>query len=194
MQRVAVLILFCLLPAAFSLSQCGCANAVQAGTNTALGGMDLVQMTDQMAQSIAGDPDVRAAIRAGGALRVVCQPVENEMTSEVLPRGQAEAFVARVRTLLSKQAGGDFVWIMNRDAFYRLRGRELEGVDLGPSPDAVQPQYALTARFNSLTKESAKGRSSYYLCTYQLTNLQDRTVLWTDKYEVKKQAVRGFLD
>jgi hypothetical protein len=167
---------------------------VQAGTNAALGGVDLVEMTDQMAQSIAGDPEVRAAIGKAGALRVVCQPVENEMTAEVLPRGQAEAFVARVRTLLSKQAGDDFVWIMNRDAFYRLRGRELEGVDLGPSPDAVQPQYALTARFNSLTKESAKGRSSYYLCTYQLTNLDDRTVLWTDKYEVKKQAVRGFLD
>jgi hypothetical protein len=32
------------------------------------------------------------------------------------------------------------------------------------------------------------------MCTYQLTNLEDRTVLWTDKYEVKKQAVRGFLD
>src|SRR5881394_3887644 len=150
--RSAALTLVWILNPAFWIlfSSSGCANAVQAGTNTALGGMDLVQMTDQMAQSIAGDPDVRAAIGKEGALRVVCQPVENEMTAEVLPRGQAEAFVARVRTLLSKQAGDDFVWIMNRDAFYRLRGRELEGVDLGPSPDAVQPQYALTARFNSL--------------------------------------------
>jgi hypothetical protein len=193
-RPIASSMLLCLLPTAYCLLLSGCANAVQAGTNTALDGIDLVEMTDRMAQSIAGDPDVRAAIAKEGAMRVVCQPVENEMTAEVLPRGQAEAFVARVRTLLSKQAKNDFVWIMNREAFYHLRERELEGVDLGPSPDAVQPQYALTARFNSLTKESAKGRSSYYLCTYQLTNLDDRTVLWTDKYEVKKQAVRGFLD
>src|SRR5262245_19703048 len=127
---VRLCLLFCLLPSAFCLSTPGCASAVQAGTNTALAGVDLVEMTDRMADSIAGDADVRAAISKDGALRVICQPVENEMTAEVLPRGQAEAFVARVRTLLSKRAGGDFVWIMNRDAFYRLRGRELEGVDL----------------------------------------------------------------
>jgi hypothetical protein len=29
---------------------------------------------------------------------------------------------------------------------------------------------------------------------YELTNLEDRTLLWTDKYEVKKVAVKGFLD
>ena len=83
---------------------------------------------------------------------------------------------------------------MNRDTFYSLRGQELEGVDLGPAPEAVNPQYALTAIFSSITNESSKARSSYYLCVYELTNLQDRTVLWTDKYEVKKRAVKGFLD
>src|SRR5688500_3742486 len=88
--RLFVGLCFCLLPSAFCLSLSGCANAVQAGTNTALGGVDLVQMTDHMAVSIAGDPEVRAAIRKEGAMRVVVQPVENEMTAEVLPRGQAE--------------------------------------------------------------------------------------------------------
>jgi hypothetical protein len=75
-----------------------------------------------------------------------------------------------------------------------LRGRELEGIDLGPSPDAVNPQYALTAKFSTLTKEDAKRRSAYYLCVYELTNLQDRSVLWTGSYEVKKNAVKEFLD
>jgi hypothetical protein len=45
-----------------------------------------------------------------------------------------------------------------------------------------------------MTKEDASMRTSAYLCVYELTNLQDRTVLWTDKYEVKKKAVKGFLD
>jgi len=173
---------------------CGCGTAVSHGVNTALSGVDLVTMTDQMAASIAGDPEVQAAIAREGRLVVVVQPVENYMRGEVLPRGQAEAFTGRVRTLLSKHAPDRFVWVMNRDAFYNLRGRELDGVDPGPSPDAMNPRYALTAKFSSLGNETQKVRTSYYLCSYELTNLADRSVLWTDAYEVKKTAVKGFLD
>ena len=172
----------------------GCASAVQHGQSTALDSVDLVRMTDDMARKIIADSDVQRAIESEGTLKVVVQPVENMMTAEVLPRGPAETFTARVRSLLSRHAPDRFTWVMNRDAFYNLRGRELEGVDLGPSPDAIDPQYALVARFSSLTDESSKHRSSYYLCVYELFNLQDRTVLWTDKYEVKKTAVKGFLD
>ena len=171
----------------------GCVSAVQSGHNTALDAADLVQMTDNMSMKILADPDVQAAIERDGKLKVVVQPVENEMTAEVLPKGPSETFTARVRALLSKHAPDRFTWVMNRDTFYDLRGRELD-VDLGPSPEAIDPQYALTAIFSSLTNESSKGRSSYYLCRYELTNLKDRTVLWTDKYEVKKRAVKGFLD
>ena len=171
----------------------GCASAVQAGHNTALDAVDLVRMTDDMAAKIVADPEVQAAIEKSGKLKVVVQPVENRMTAEVLPRGPAETFTARVRALLSNHAPDRFTWIMNRDTFYDLRGRELD-VDLGPSPEAIDPEYALTAIFSSLTDETSRGRSSYYLCTYELTNLQDRTVLWTDKYEVKKTVMKGFLD
>jgi hypothetical protein len=186
---------YCLFVVGFGLVPPGggCASAVQVGHNTALDAADLVQMTDDMSLKILADPEVQAAIERDGKLRVVVQPVENEMTAEVLPKGPAETFTARVRALLSKHAPDRFTWVMNRDAFYDLRGRELD-VDLGPSPEAIDPEYALTAIFSSLTNESSKGRSSYYLCRYELTNLKDRTVLWTDKYEVKKRAVKGFLD
>ena len=185
---------FWLLASGFWLLQApGCASAVQSGRNTALDSVDLVQMTDDMAKKIVADPDVQAAIAREGSLKVVVQPVENEMTAEVLPKGPAETFTARVRALLSKHAPDQFTWVMNRDAFYDLRGRELD-FDLGPSPDAINPQYALTAIFSSLTNESSKVRSSYYLCRYELTNLHDRTVLWTDKYEVRKRVVKGFMD
>ena len=170
----------------------GCGSAVH-GRNTALDSIDLVRMTDDMAMKIVADPDVQAAIARSGQLKVVVQPVENRMTAEVLPKGPAETFTARVRALLSKHAPDRFTWIMNRDAFYDLRARELD-VDLGPSPEAVNPEYALTAIFSSLTDESSRGRSSYYLCRYELTSLRDRTVLWTDRYEVKKSVVKGFLD
>jgi hypothetical protein len=169
----------------------GCASAVSSGHNTALDSMDLVQMTDQMARSLSGNGRIADVIAKGGQLTIVVQPVENRLTGEVLPPGQAEAFVARVRTLLSKHAPDRFAWCMNRDDFYKMRGRE---IDLGPDPDRVQPEYALTARFMSITDESSKGRSAAYLCSYSLTSLKTSDVLWMDKYEVKKTAVKGFLD
>jgi hypothetical protein len=172
----------------------GCASAVSAGQNTALSGADLVAMTDDMAMKILADPEVQAAIEREGKLPVVVQPVENYMRGEILPRGQADAFTGRVRTLLSKHAPDRFTWIMNRDAFYHLRQRELEGVDPGPSPDAIDPRYALTAKFSSLGDEDQRRRTNYYLCVYELTNLGDRSVLWTGSYEVKKTVMKGFLD
>src|SRR4029453_8852108 len=124
------------------------------------------------------------------------RPVENRLTGEVLPQGQAEAYTARVRYLLSQQAPDRFVWVMNRDEFHRIRQREWDPAvkDLGPSPDLVQPEYALQARFSSMADESSKRRTAAYFCFYELVNLNDRRVLWQDKYEVQKTAVKGFLD
>ena len=175
----------------------GCATttaAVPSGRNTALDGVDLVAMTDQMARSLAAEPRVNEALAKHGKLSVVVQPVENHLTGEVLPAGQAEAFTARVRMLLSKHAPEKFTWVMNRDAYYRLRQKELEGVDLGPAPEAVSPEYALVARFRSITDETLKRRTASYLCVYELSNIHTRDVIWADQYEVRKVAVKGFLD
>jgi len=172
----------------------GCANALQHGQSSALDSVDLQQMTDDMAMKIAGDPEVLQTFAREGPLVVVVRPVENRLSGEVIPRGQAEAFTARVRTLLSKTAREKFVWVMNRDTFYRLRESELEGIEVGPSPDATNPRYALTATFSNLVSVDPNRRAAYYLCTFQLTDLDLRTILWADRYEVKKIAVKGFLD
>jgi hypothetical protein len=164
------------------------------GYNSSLDSIDLQAMTNQMAVSIMASPAVQAEIKANGPLRVVCEPVENRMTGEILPQGQAQAYTAQVRALLSEHNPDQFMWIMNRDEFYALRQSELAGVPLGPSPDAVNPQYALTARFDSLTQENSDVRSSFYLCVYRLTDLDQRRVLWSGSYRVKKVAVKGFLD
>jgi PBP1b-binding outer membrane lipoprotein LpoB len=172
----------------------GCASAVEAGQNTALNGTDLIAMTDDMAMKILASPAVQQAIAREKTLKVVVQPVVNQMRAEVLPKGPADAFTARLRSLLSHHAPDQFTWIMNRNAFYSLRNQQLSGVELGPSPDAINPEYALTATFTSLADENSQGRSSYYVCVYDLTNLQTRDVLWTGSYEVQKKAVKGFLD
>jgi hypothetical protein len=173
----------------------GCANdtALSHGYNTALDSTDLKRMTDDMAMKIMASPAVQSAIDAEGKLRVVVEPVENNMTGEVLPAGPAMAFTGRLRVLLARHAPDKFRWVMNRDAWQYLRSRELD-IDAGPPPDAVQPRYALTAKFSTLTNEDSRRRSIYYLCVYELTDLDHRHLLWSDKYEVKKKAVKQFLD
>ena len=183
-------VLFCL----FALGGCANDTAVAHGHNTSLAGDDLLAMTDDMAMKILASPMVQQAIAREGALKVVVEPVENDMTAEVLPSGPAHAFTGRLRTLLSQRARDQFTWIMNRDAWHYLRNHELTGVDPGPPPEAITPRYALTAKFSTMTKENSGVRSIYYLCAYQLTDLQSRGVLWTDAYPVKKTAVKGFLD
>jgi hypothetical protein len=178
------------------LLTCGCASdtAVAHGHNTALNGDELIKITDLMAMGIVASPAVQQAIAREGKLSVVVEPVENDMTAEVLPSGPAHAFTGRLRTLLSHHSRDQFTWIMNRDAWRYLRRHELENIDPGPPPEAIQPRYALTAKFSTLTNETARRRDAYYLCVYELTDLSHRDILWTDKYEVKKVAVKGFLD
>jgi hypothetical protein len=182
------------LSSAAALVLPACSSAVDSGHNTALDSFDLQSMTTQMAAGMAGSPQVLAEIAAHGPMKIVCEPVENRMTGEILPTGEAEAYTAQVRSLLSQHNPNQFTWIMNRDEFNDLRKKELNNIPLGPSPDEVEPQYVLTARFDSLTQEDEQHRSSFYLCVYRLTDLQQRTTLWTGEYKVKKEAVKGFLD
>ena len=187
-----------LLAVFVGLGAAGCGNAVRTGTSTALSGFDLEVMADQMARSIMADPDVQQAIAERGPLKVVVLPVENRLTGEVLPQGQARAFTAQVRVLLSRSQSSagerNFVWVNNRDTFYALRNRELEGIDPGPAPEAVSPEWALHATFRSLTDDDKRRRSAFYQAVFALTSLDNRTTLWTDVYNVKKSAVKNFLD
>lgn len=172
----------------------GCGTAVSGGRSTALSAEDLESMADLMAQSIMADPEVQQTVAEHGPLKVVVLPVENLLTGEVLPAGQAKMFTAQVRVLLSRAGTGNFVWVNNRDTFYELRARQLEGIDLGPAPEAVNPEYALHATFRSLANDDKRRRSAFYQAIFALTSLDNRTTLWTDVYNVKKTAVKSFLD
>ncbi len=182
---------------ALALLLAGCGTAVNSGASAALSGIDLKTMADHMAQSIAADPQVQEVLEHDGPMRIVVLPVENRLQGEVLPLGQARAFTAQVRHLLGQQRPEAFVWINNRDTFYALRARELaglDGLDPGPSPDAIQPQFALHAVFTSQANVDKRGRSNFYVANFELTDIQDRTVLWSDVYNVKKTIRTNILD
>lgn len=170
-----------------------CKSATQSGESTALSGIDLVNMTDDMARRIGSDARVNQAYATHGPLKIVVMPVVNHLQAEVIPRGPANAFTARVRALLSRFAPDRYTWIMNRDVFLEMKARE-RSVDLGPDPASVQPEYALTATFSSIADENRKRRDQFYVCVFELTNIADRTLLWSGSYEIQKKAVRDFLD
>jgi hypothetical protein len=187
-------LLACAILAAALLGLPGCGSAVSSGTSTALDGFDLEEMADRMATGIMADPEVLREIEQRGSLKVVVLPVENYLTGEVLPEGQRRAFTAQVRVLLARRHPAQFTWINNRDSYYDMRARELEGFDLGPAPEAISPEYALHATFRSLVHDDRKSRSAFYQASFALTDINNRTTLWTDAYNVKKAAVKGMLD
>jgi PBP1b-binding outer membrane lipoprotein LpoB len=172
---------------------CSSEDALKHGQSTALDSVDMTSMTDQMARSLTGDSKIREIAANEGKLTVVMTPAVNELTGEILPAGQAELFTARVRALLSQHAKETFIFCIERDMYYRLRQREI-GIDLGPVPDRVQPKFAFTATFKSLTDETRHKRTSYYLCVYELTRLDNGLVVWSDRYEVKKQIFKDMFD
>ena len=171
----------------------GCGGPLTSGTTLSLTGDDVQRMAGQMVTSITGDTEVQEVLNRPGPMDVVVLPVRNRLTGEVLPPGQAYLFTAKLRNELGRVRPDAFRWVANRDDYYRLRASEL-AVPPGPSPDAVQPEYALQATFRSLVSDDKRRRETYYLCEFELTDLADRETLWTDAYEVEKQARRGFLD
>ena len=67
------LVLTCLL------GGCAESTAVSSGHNTALNGANLIEMTDDMAMKISRSPAVRDTISRDGPLKIVVEPVENDM-------------------------------------------------------------------------------------------------------------------
>lgn len=168
-------------------------SATSHGQSTFFDGTDLEKMTEQMAASLAADPEVAAAVKEQGRLKVVIMPVENYLQGEILPRGTAEEFVAQVRILLGKNAPASFQFITNRRDYNYIK-REREDLDAGPSPDLLTADYTLTARFSSLADENRKSKSAFYVCRYELVSLRDRSTLWEASYNLRKKAARNSLD
>lgn len=159
---------------------------------------DLVAMTDKMAQSIVGDPDV-AAITRQKPMIIVVKPIANE-TNEIIRGNQKELYVARLRGLLAtKQAlRTQFTWVLNKADYQKLQVSEgMSAEQLGPDEGRIQPEYALWGTFYAATDAGGKHRTDTYLCVYRLTKLSGPDAgleLWTDKYETKKSIKKEFLD
>jgi PBP1b-binding outer membrane lipoprotein LpoB len=185
-----------LILSAVSVMLAGCAGPAinPHARSTFLNSHDLVNMTDQMAASIASDPII-TKITARHPMVIVLTPLKND-TNELIPRDQGDTFLHRVRVLLTAHQSlrRHFEFVLNPATFNRLQKQEgISTAQLGPRAGRVLPQYALQATFYADTKVAPKYRSDYYLCTFFLTNIHSGRIIWEGSYETKKAVHGGFL-
>jgi hypothetical protein len=125
---------------------------------------------------------------------IVLTPLKKN-TNQIITRGQGDAFLDRIRTLLVSHQSlrRRFVFVVNPRVFHRLKQRYGSSTDLGVDPNSVRPQYALRAVFYADTKVAARYRSDYYLCTFFLTKITTGIIVWEGTYETKIVTHGSFL-
>ena len=148
---------------------------------------DVLQASDALAMDLLALPELNDSREQW---TVVFDRVE-DMTTGNQFRSNFDIFLQRLQTNLARQGRGRIAVIENRERFYDVRSRELEGEredDFGQggrgarrAPAANDPQFALYAKAMDLP-----GRGTvYYNLQFNLVDLQSRQVVWTNDYEVR---------
>ena len=164
----------------------GC--APPAAHTTFLNDVDLVDMTDRMAQSFAADPVIGRRSESSDPWIISLDRVVNH-TNQIIPSREKWLYVARLRLqLAASDVAGErsFVWVIPPER-WPAAPDELPGDERGPR---LRPTHLLGAEFQTLTNTSGAGRSDMYVCSFQLTEIAGGRLVWEDWWEVKR-AVSG---
>jgi hypothetical protein len=183
-RRACLLVLLCVacLPV-------GCASGPPKIKTTFLRSVDLVDMTDRMAQSFAGNDVITARDAHDEPWIVSFYRIVNH-TNQIIPEREKWLYIARLRAQLAQSRIADqrrIIWIIPPERWAMVA----EELDVSEEPYGLRmnPTHLLTAEFNTLTTTSGRGRSDTYVCSYQLIDLRTGVITWEDAWEVKRQAV-----
>ena len=165
-------------------------NADEQGTVTGTGveSQDLVVVTDKMARSILGIPQIASAPTPP---IVVLDPVENKTRFPI----NKDLFLTRIRSELNKKSFGK-VTFLARDrmaALEKERNLKREGAVTANSDPGKQEfkgaDYFLTGSLEGLSTRTKAGTSDYILYAFQLIDARTSAIVWEDNAEVKKQGL-----
>ena len=155
---------------------------------TGIESQDLVVVTDKMARSILGIPQITNAV---GAPRIVLDPVKNDTRFPI----NKDMFLTRMEAELTKKSGGKVIFLA-RDRMNALeRERQLKQSGLVTSssdPNVVEfrgADYFLTGRLQGLPTRTSAGMSDYILYTFELIDARTGDKVWMDSAEIKKQGL-----
>jgi len=161
-----------------------CASGPPVARTTFLDSVDLVEMTDRMAQSFSMDEDIASRGLQSERWVVSMNRIENH-TNQIIPEREKWLYVARLRALLDQSTLSrerNLTWIIPPERWDLLRD------ELGPAPEVLRlpPTHQLSGEFTALTNTSGQGRSDLYLAEYHLLSLDDGRTIWSDHWEVKR--------
>ncbi|MDB5297599.1 MAG: hypothetical protein JWO31_3582 [Phycisphaerales bacterium] len=157
------------------------------GRDRGLQSKDINQAADQMAADLLSDPELN---RSRDQWTVVVTNIDDK-TRDRQFMTDYDIFLQALKARLAKQGRGRVTLITNRDKFYNLRDKELEGGgrdEFGQgggggrgAPMAVNPDFALTGVVRDLPRRG----TIYYQMEFSVEDLKRRTTAWSGSYEVK---------
>jgi len=167
----------------------GCSGPPRAQT-TFLSSVDLIDMTNKMAQSFAANDAISQRTPSDKPWVISINKVANN-TNQIIPDREKWLYIGRLRAMLAQSdiaKTHGIIWIIPPERWH-IVAEEL-GVSQEPYGLRMNPTHVLTADFGALTNTSGRGRSDIYVCSYQLIDLRSGDVVWEDKWEVKR-AIAG---
>ena len=155
---------------------------------TGVESQDLVSVTDKMARSILGIPQIANAPQPP---KIVLDPVVNNTRFPI----NKDIFNTRIRTELNKKSLGK-VTFLARDRMAALdKERNLKRtgeVTASADPKAQEflgADYFLTGELQGLSTRTKAGTSDYILYAFQLIDVRTSAIVWEDSAEIKKQGL-----
>lgn len=155
---------------------------------TGIESQDLVTVTDQMARTILGTPEIQ---NFGQIPRIVLDPVINETRFPI----NHDIFLTRIRTQLNRKAAGK-VRFLARERLAALeeeRAQKRAGAFTSTTDPRIQEfkgaDFFLTGKLQGLTTRTSAGVSDYVLYSFQLIDARTTEIIWEDAAEVKKQGL-----
>lgn len=155
---------------------------------TGVESQDLVAVTDKMARSILGIPQIA---NAQGTPCIVLDPVKNETRFPI----NKDIFLTRIRAMLNSKSTGK-VSFLARDRMEALQHeRDLKRsgqVTANADPNLVEfkgADFFLTGTLQGLSTKTGGGTSDYVLYDFQLIDARTSALVWEDSAEIKKQGL-----
>jgi PBP1b-binding outer membrane lipoprotein LpoB len=155
---------------------------------TGVESQDMVAVTDKMARSILGIPQIA---NARGTPRIVLDPVKNETRFPI----NKDMFLTRIRIQLNSKAMGKVIFLARdrMDTLERERQLKQSGQVTSSSDPNVNEfrgaDFFLTGLLQGLSTRTGAGTSDYILYSFQLIDVRTSDIVWEDSAEIKKQGL-----
>jgi hypothetical protein len=146
---------------------------------------DVLKASDEIAMSLLALPELRQSDKRW---TLVVDKVEDLTRDHKFRSTDYNIFLERLRSNLVNQGRGQIQLIENRDKFYDIRERELEGGngDGAAAPKAVSPDFAIYAKAYDMPNRG----TTYYLIDFIVTDLHQRTQVFSKQYETRVSRER----